>query len=678
MIVRMLSTRNMVLICGILLTFLALPSLAASLTRTNSTHITIPDAASQNYGEWVNSPITITSAPADAVITGMDVTFTCTHARSSDLDIDLNDENIDRNYDLWRNEGGNASNPSRTITGITTFNGMPVNQTWYLYVQDCKAGNTGYISSWTITIYYEVPLDKPFIYDAVIQNVSNVKDIDNDGYLEDFQFAFAIDADYPGSSGNVAAKIICTTTGQRWSTKTWTITGEISDFMNFQYSYADFAPFLTGQTSLQFQIELWNPGFTEKYDTITVTTGAPIKAEPAIIPRIREAQIAELTGTEDADGDGYYENYSFKIKVDADYSAGATTVAAKVLCSTTGQEWSIAPWTINGTQVDWNSIQLSQADFVGKISGPTNLNFIVILYDPTFTTQYGIADTIIGAPLKVESASGTAISGTVLAADGTPMAGVIMNGLPGSPVTAQNGTYRADVPSGWSGTVAPYRQGCIFTPASRTYSDVTSDRDLQDYTGSMVLGAVKKKFSDFTDIIVDNLSVTEVFPTCVYVETEDRSAGIRVDTTDSFNIGDVVRASGMLVTDEMTGERYIFGFSTILTKISETPRVLVPLAMSQKTLGGDVMGLQAGIEESSGINNIGLLVTVWGKVSHIDADFFYLDDGSGVDDGSGWPGVKCSTIGHDVPTLTEDQFFYYRGVSCCYKDAGGKIRRLIR
>jgi hypothetical protein len=73
------------------------------------------------------------------------------------------------------------------------------------------------------------------------------------------------------------------------------------------------------------------------------------------------------------------------------------------------------------------------------------------------------------------------ISGNVN--DGTEgVAGVVMNGLPGNPVTAPDGDYTGSVDSGWSGVVTPAASGLTFTPENRMYSNVTADQTGQDYT----------------------------------------------------------------------------------------------------------------------------------------------------------------------------------------------------
>ncbi|UCF17996.1 MAG: hypothetical protein JSW59_02380 [Phycisphaerales bacterium] len=66
------------------------------------------------------------------------------------------------------------------------------------------------------------------------------------------------------------------------------------------------------------------------------------------------------------------------------------------------------------------------------------------------------------------------------------MSGVRMTGLPGNPITDLNGYYMAKVPSGFTGKVTPIREGYKFEPASRQYTEVTSNRDNDNYTAEIV------------------------------------------------------------------------------------------------------------------------------------------------------------------------------------------------
>jgi predicted outer membrane repeat protein len=77
------------------------------------------------------------------------------------------------------------------------------------------------------------------------------------------------------------------------------------------------------------------------------------------------------------------------------------------------------------------------------------------------------------------------ISGTIQDSGGSPLNGVSMGGLPGSVTTNASGIYTATVDYDWSGTVTPSLGGYSFTPATRNYSNVTSDHTGENYTGTL-------------------------------------------------------------------------------------------------------------------------------------------------------------------------------------------------
>jgi len=79
------------------------------------------------------------------------------------------------------------------------------------------------------------------------------------------------------------------------------------------------------------------------------------------------------------------------------------------------------------------------------------------------------------------------ISGYVKTSDGRPIKAVTItfsnNG--GTATTYSNGYYIKFVPSGWSGTATPSKQGYTFYPTYRSYSNVTSKKTNQNYVGNM-------------------------------------------------------------------------------------------------------------------------------------------------------------------------------------------------
>ncbi|MFZ2146476.1 MAG: hypothetical protein WAV28_04575 [Sedimentisphaerales bacterium] len=64
----------------------------------------------------------------------------------------------------------------------------------------------------------------------------------------------------------------------------------------------------------------------------------------------------------------------------------------------------------------------------------------------------------------------------------TGLSGVLMQGLPGDPVTGRDGTYQDTVKYGWSGTVKPTKDGYTFEPAERLYTKVIHEQINQNYT----------------------------------------------------------------------------------------------------------------------------------------------------------------------------------------------------
>jgi YD repeat-containing protein len=82
------------------------------------------------------------------------------------------------------------------------------------------------------------------------------------------------------------------------------------------------------------------------------------------------------------------------------------------------------------------------------------------------------------------------ISGTVTL-DGSGLENVVMNGLPGNPVTDSEGFYTASVNHGWSGTVTPTLTGYIFTEPSTTYTNITSNQTT-NYTAALLISAIER------------------------------------------------------------------------------------------------------------------------------------------------------------------------------------------
>jgi type II secretory pathway component GspD/PulD (secretin) len=66
------------------------------------------------------------------------------------------------------------------------------------------------------------------------------------------------------------------------------------------------------------------------------------------------------------------------------------------------------------------------------------------------------------------------------------LAGVIMEGLPGQPITDADGYYTDTVEYGWSGEVKPMRLGYTFSPPSQRYAEVTENKEGQNYKSAVM------------------------------------------------------------------------------------------------------------------------------------------------------------------------------------------------
>ncbi|MBM4166677.1 MAG: hypothetical protein FJ218_07165, partial [Ignavibacteria bacterium] len=176
---------------------------------------------------------------------------------------------------------------------------------------------------------------------GIINSLVYGTDADNDGYYETYTFNIGIDADASPGPATVYGKMICNTTGQTWwSQSSWTVTGTTTDYKYFPFSQSDFSGYVTGNTNLDFTVEIWNSTKTTLLASDATVTGEPVKADYIVNNTYAVYGIINslVYGT-DADNDGYYETYTFNIGIDADASPGPATVYGKMICNTTGQTW---------------------------------------------------------------------------------------------------------------------------------------------------------------------------------------------------------------------------------------------------------------------------------------------------------------------------------------------------
>ena len=132
--------------------------------------------------------------------------------------------------------------------------------------------------------------------------------------------------------------------------------------------------------------------------------------------------------------------------------------------------------------------------------------------------------------------------------------------------------------------------------------------------------------------------VTRVHSDRFNIETSDRTFGMAVIGTGA------TRGKAVTLTGSITGtaddERAIALYSLVSEADSTAPG---SFGMGSRSVGGATMsGLQIGIPDALGPNNIGLDATIWGRITGKapDNSWIMVDDGAGRASGEATTGVK--------------------------------------
>jgi len=174
-------------------------------------------------------------------------------------------------------------------------------------------------------------------------------------------------------------------------------------------------------------------------------------------------------------------------------------------------------------------------------------------------------------------------------------------------------------------------------------------------------------------------AVTEAYPGFFYIETDDRSMGLRVEMAGHTAVaGSRADVSGTMDTNAHC-ERVLMASSVTVSGTN----TLVPLGVRGFYLGGadwqynPATGAgQQGVTGSHGVNSIGLLVRAWGRVTEVDPSptpvWFRIDDGSGRT-------VRCVVVGVSptVNPLWAGRFVEAAGISSCELQGGSVVPTIL-
>ena len=200
---------------------------------------------------------------------------------------------------------------------------------------------------------------------------------------------------------------------------------------------------------------------------------------------------------------------------------------------------------------------------------------------------------------------------------------------------------------------------------------------------SVGTAAEAKRLEDGRAVILSGAIVSRVWsgsPWVCYVQDADRASGIRVQGTGAVPMaGQEVTVTGVMSS---LGRERMISASNVIT--GATPGEPAPLETTGRGLGGGdfeytagpPMSGQVGVLDGYGANNIGLLVRTSGRVTRSETgeDFFYLDDGSNLEDGfaGGLKGVRCTASGLTKPAVGE--YRVVTGVSGAIEIGGSPVR----
>lgn len=232
---------------------------------------------------------------------------------------------------------------------------------------------------------------------------------------------------------------------------------------------------------------------------------------------------------------------------------------------------------------------------------------------------------------------GGKIVGVVTGLDGKPVPGVIVsaNGSTSyGAMTTSDGSY--EITNVALGDYAvTFRKFGYFKQTKSISLAVEGETKVLNITLSKVAIEDVKRMSDGTpaELTGKVITMSDDLSGFCYIEEPDRSSGIRVaGVIPGLSVGDIVDVSGIVgrrMLNNVASERQVV--QTTITKI-DSGNILKPLLMTCRAVGGGATtNAVAGVNDGVGLNNIGLFVTIVGKVVKVEKNGdFFVDDGSAV------------------------------------------------
>jgi N-acetyl-anhydromuramyl-L-alanine amidase AmpD len=163
-----------------------------------------------------------------------------------------------------------------------------------------------------------------------------------------------------------------------------------------------------------------------------------------------------------------------------------------------------------------------------------------------------------------------------------------------------------------------------------------------------------KMLPDATPVALENKVVTASFMSGFYIQETNRTSGIMVLSDMPPARGSLVTIGGMMGVSAV-GERAILNAVVTTEAGPDSARIPAPLYMNCGVLGGSAFGPYTIGTGGSGLNNVGLLVKVCGRVSEIKDLDIEITDGSET--------ISIFAGGFVTPELAKGDFVSAVGIS---------------
>jgi len=223
----------------------------------------------------------------------------------------------------------------------------------------------------------------------------------------------------------------------------------------------------------------------------------------------------------------------------------------------------------------------------------------------------------------------------------------------------------------WTGTEQQWSSGDLALSASSAgswYLHVKGYNGDDVENGTLTLGPYlyaetvstipeAKGLADSLPVALSDKIVTANFGTFLYIEETDGTSGIRVECAGP-GVRTLVTVAGVMQT--VDGERRITDATAEGSVLGTMPGA--PLIPSRYVGGASLNSYTPGVFGGVGVNNIGLLITAVGKITHAETGFMYIDDGRARQDGSGFTGIRVNTTGLTGP-FNDTKYAVVKGIS---------------